>query len=632
MTRSPRYHREETVNPKRWFTWSVSVSIILLLTGCSGPSALRSRSDSLWKNDSTTQPLYSQRPPLVLAIPRPPASSITERETLFDDPLLAQAQELFRQAKRRAEDGQDPEAMTLLIRARALLLSDGVFLTEEATRRRAQTVEEIEAFSEELAAIQAMTEIPSEGEASLVTPEDVKALEEAIFDISPPATSETIYDVPIELNRKVEGYIELFTTKRRDEIAKALKRSGQYLPLMREIFAEKGLPLDLVNLAYIESSFKLYAYSRARAVGLWQFIRGTARKYGLSANWWVDERRDPIKATAAAADYLSDLYEIFQSWPLAIAAYNSGEGKVQRAIRRQKTTNFWKLKLPRETRYYVPAFMAMTIIAKNPAQYGFEPPLEQPWEVDQVALPQPTDLRLLAKAADVSVNELRELNPELRRLVTPPMEGYLLNLPPGTKATFLEALEQLPQERRVVWRQHRIRRGQTLSTIARRYRTTVAVLMEMNQLKSPHRIRAGTRITVPVPAFTIAQAPSTSSQTNDGTGDLHYVVRPGDTLWDIARAHQVSTQDLKRWNNINGSRIYPGHTLRVHPDAADTPPITWHTHRVRRGETLSTIARRYRTTVAVLMEMNQLKSPHRIRAGTRIVVPIPDTSSGPQAL
>ncbi|MFQ5933897.1 MAG: transglycosylase SLT domain-containing protein, partial [Dehalococcoidia bacterium] len=366
-------------------------------------------------------------------------------------------------------------------------------------------MKEVKAFSDELAAIQIMTEIPFDGEGSLITPEDLSALEQAIPEISPPVKPEISYDVPIELNRRVERFVDLFSTKKRDEIAKALERSGRYLPLMREIFAEKGLPLDLVNLAYIESSFKLYAYSRARAVGLWQFIRGTGRKYGLTTNWWVDERRDPVKASAAAADYLSDLYAMFQSWPLAIAAYNSGEGKVKRAIRRQRTTNFWKLKLPRETRYFVPAFMAMTIISKDPEEYGFEPPVEQPWQVDQVALPQPTDLRLLAKAAGVSTKELKELNPELRRLVTPPQEGYLLNLPPGSKATFLEALEQLPQVRRVVWRQHRIRRGEALSTIARRYRTTITVLMEMNHLKNPHRIRAGIRITVPVPAFTVAQ-------------------------------------------------------------------------------------------------------------------------------
>lgn len=628
---------------KRRLTRLLSVSSILLM-GCTGPFALRnstvpphSSPRPTWESDGPQKPLYSHMPPLALAIPRPPTSSITATDVLSDDLLLTEARELLRRAKRQAEMGQDHEAMTLLSRARDLLLSDGASVTHEAARRRAETLKEVKAFSDELAAIQLMTEIPFDGEGSLITSEDLRALEQAIPEISPPVKPEISYDVPIELNRRVQRFVDLFSTKKRDEIAKALERSGRYLPLMREIFAEKGLPLDLVNLAYIESSFKLYAYSRARAVGLWQFIRGTGRKYGLTINWWVDERRDPVKASTAAADYLSELYAIFHSWPLAIAAYNSGEGKVKRAIRRQRTTNFWNLKVPRETRYFVPAFMAMTIIAKDPEAYGFEPPVEQPWQVDQVALPQPTDLRLLAKAAGVSTKELKELNPELRRLVTPPQEGYLLNLPPGNRANFLEALEQLPQVRRVVWRQHRIRRGEALSTIARRFRTTVTVLMEMNHLKNPHRIRAGTRITVPVPAFTVAQAPSTTRPGKNekifsSSNSSHYVVRRGDTLWDIARAHRVSTQDLKRWNNLNGSRIYPGHTLRIHPEAPQARHVTWRQHRVRRGETLSTIAQRHGTTVPVLMEMNQLKNPHRIRAGTRITVPVPTQAPGPQAL
>ena len=605
------------MRPNHWLPWSVVLSIILLV-GCTGPHSHRSTSPRtnlpypLWDS----QPLYSHMPPLALAIPRLPAPSITA------------SLDLLRQAKYQLEMGRDREATMLLNRAREILLSDEASFAPEVTRLQAAILKEIDALSEELAAIQAMTEIPSGEEGSLVTPEDVTVLERVMPDTSPPAVEPEIsYDVPIELNRTVEAYIELFTTRKRDEIAKAMERAGRYLPLMREIFAEKGLPLDLVNLAYIESSFKLYAYSRAHAAGLWQFITGTGRKYGLKINWWVDERRDPVKATTAAADYLSDLYGIFESWPLAIAAYNSGEGRVLRAIQRQNTTNFWKLKLPRETRHFVPAFMAMTIIAKDPEKYGFAPLKEQPWTVDQVALPQPTDLRLLAQAAGVSTEELKELNPELRRLVTPPQENYRLNLPPESQHAFLEALEELPRVRQVVWRQHRVRRGEALSMIARRYRTTVQVLMEMNHLKNPHRIGAGTSITVPVPAFTVAQAPSNTGQTGQETYASYHVVRPGDTLWDIARAHQVSTQDLKRWNNLNSPRIHPGHALRLHADTLEASHVTWREHRVRRGETLSTIAQRYGTTVAVLMEMNRLGNPHRIRAGTRITVPVPSEAS-----
>lgn len=627
-----------------WRSWLIPITGILVLTSCSFPFVQLNSSPSSQMGDappsaaSSPNPESPSRPPqppkLTVTMPSPvsPAFSLNGNGALSDGPLLTEAQELLGQAKHQAQKGEDQEAITLLARARALLLSDEAALTEGARHRRDQMLGEVDALTDELAAIREMSAIPSEGEASLVSPEDVSVIERAIPVIPPPWKPEVTYDFPIEINSEVQAYIELFTTKKRDQIAEALERSGKYLPLLRQIFEDKGLPQDLVNLAYIESAFKLYAYSRAGASGIWQFMKGTGRKYGLQRNWWVDERRDPMKSTAAAAEYLSDLYAMFESWPLAIAAYNAGEGKVLRAIRRQNTTDFWKLRLPRETKFYVPAFMAMTIIAKDPERYGFTPPVEHPWQVDQVALTEPTDLRLLAKAAGVSTEELNRLNPELRRLVTPPHDGYSLNLPPGSKDTFVDALARLPQARQAVWRQHRVRRGENLSTIAQRFRTTVPVLMEMNRLKNPHQIRANTRITVPVPALTLANTSKTARRPN-GTASSHYEVQEGDTLWDIARAHQVSTHDLKQWNDLNGSLIRPGLTLRIHPGAPQADhQSAWHQHRVRRGETLSTIAEQYGTTVAVLMEANRLKSPHWIRAGTRIAVPAPEESSKSRAL
>lgn len=624
-------------------TWLIPIAGILVLTSCSLPFLRENSSPSSQRGTtppsaaSGLNPESPSRPPqppkLTVAMPLPvsPAFSLNGKGALSDGPLLTEAQELLGQAKHQAQKGEDHEAMTLLTRVRALLLSDEAALTEEARHRRDQMLGEVDALTDELAAIREMSAVPSEGEASLVSPEDVSVIERAIPVIPPPWKPEVTYDFPIEINSEVQAYIELFTTKKRDQIAEALERSGKYLPLLRQVFVDKGLPQDLVNLAYIESAFKLYAYSRAGASGIWQFMKGTGRKYGLQRNWWVDERRDPVKSTAAAAEYLSDLYAMFESWPLAIAAYNAGEGKVLRAIQRQKTTDFWKLRLPRETKFYVPAFMAMTIIANEPERYGFTPPVEHPWQVDQVTLTEPTDLRLLAKAAGVSTEELNRLNPELRRLVTPPQEGYSLNLPPGSKDTFVGALARLPQARQAVWRQHRVRRGETLSTIAQRFRTTVPVLIEMNRLKNPHQIRANTRITVPVPALALANTSKTARRPN-GTASSHYEVQEGDTLWDIARAHQVSTQDLTQWNDLNGSLIRPGLTLRIHPDAPQVDhQNAWHQHRVRRGETLSTIAERYGTTVAVLMEVNRLESPHSIRAGTRIAVPAPEESSKPRA-
>ncbi|MFQ5959967.1 MAG: transglycosylase SLT domain-containing protein [Candidatus Methylomirabilales bacterium] len=491
--------------------WSILITGILLITGCTSLSSRQHPSLSpadgsgpaLAASDALDPAFHPPQPPMLTVAtpsPVPLPSPPNGKEIVAEDPILTEVQELLREAEHLAEEGDDDAAMTFLIRIRALLMSDGTALTPESRDRREQTLAEVDALLQDIIAIRAIAAaIHRDGGVPLVTPEDVDALEKASPKTPPLEKPEITYDVPIEITPKVQAYVELFSTEKRDQIAAALERSGQYLPMMRQIFAEKGLPQDLVNLAYIESAFKVYAYSRARAVGIWQFIRGTGRKYGLKRNWWVDERRDPVKATMAAAEYLSDLYALFESWPLAIAAYNAGEGKVLKATRRQKTTNVWKLRLPRETKFYVPAFMAMTIIAKDPEAYGFSQPVERPWEVDQVSVSEATDLRLLAKAAGVSTEELRHLNPELRRLVTPPQGRYLLNLPAGSEDTFRAALARLPRVRRVGWQRHRIRRGEALSTIARRYGTTVATLMEMNRLKSPHRIRAGTRITVPVP-------------------------------------------------------------------------------------------------------------------------------------
>jgi membrane-bound lytic murein transglycosylase D len=550
---------------------------LLLLTGCAllrspdtppdlpsqRPSHLRSTSNSARERSLSPRRPSQLTEETIAALPSP----MNGYEASFDDPVLAEAQVLLQKAKDQVEKGLIHETADLLQRIHSLLAADGVDETPESRHRRNQLLDEVASLLDELAAIRAMSAIPAEPEAPLVSPEDVTVLERATPALPPTKQPEITSDIPIEINAEVQAYIELFTTKKREQIAEALERSGRYLPLMRQIFIEKALPEDLVNLAYIESAFKLYAYSRARAVGIWQFMKGTAHKYGLKVDWWVDERRDPVKATAAAADYLADLYAMFQSWPLAIAAYNAGEGKVLRAIQRQRTKDFWKLKLPRETKFYVPAFMAMTIIAKNPEEHGFTRPAEQPWQVDQVHISRPMDLRLLATAAGTSPDELRDWNPELNRRVTPPHEAYVLNLPPGTKETFLAGLEHLPETRRLSWRQHQVRSGETLSTIAQRYRTTVHVLMGMNELADPHRIRAGTRITVPVPALTVADGAVTRSE--DGAAGSKYrlyVVKAGDNLWDIARAHRVRPQDLERWNSLESSLIHPGRTLVIYQD------------------------------------------------------------------
>lgn len=409
--------------------------------------------------------------------------------------------------------------------------------------------------------------VPAE---TLVTPEDTTVLDEAEAEAEPPdGTPEPphAFDVPIELNDKVRAYLDLFTGKRRERIQEAFDRAGPYLPMMRGIFEEYSLPLDLVNLAYIESAFKIRAYSRARAVGIWQFIAGTGRKYGLRIDWWLDERRDPEKATRAAAEYLRDLYALFDSWPLAIAAYNAGEGKVAGAMRRQKTADFWRLRLPRETKLYVPAFMAMTILAKDPARYGFAPPVEEDPPTEPLALSEPLDLRIVAQASAVPLAELQTLNPELNHLVTPPhMPDYRLRVPAGAGILFGENFGEIKKTRRVTWQRHAIRQGETLSQIARRYDTSVRVLMDLNRLPNRHRLRTGHSLVVPLMHLTVAEDGQGDRRAGANGGPRTYVVRRGDSLWGIAQAFDVSPDDLQRWNDLQGSVIHPGLRLRIHPD------------------------------------------------------------------
>jgi membrane-bound lytic murein transglycosylase D len=408
---------------------------------------------------------------------------------------------------------------------------------------------------------------------------------------------EATYDVPIVRNESVEDYIEYFQTEIRDRFTLWLERSGRYIPLMRGIFKEHGLPEDLVFVALIESGFNPYAYSHARAVGAWQFIKGTGRLYGLRVDNWIDERRDPIKSTEAAARYLKDLYERFGSWPLAMAGYNAGEGKIGRALIKAKTDDFWDLRstrhIRRETKGYVPKFMAATIIAKNPERYGFTLDYNEPLRYDTVMVAGSADLRVVAQAAGVPYEEIKALNPELRTELTPPyMEQYSLKLPLGTQQTFTDAYSQIPDERKIIGTRYSIRRNDTLATIARRFGTSVSLLREINHLSQKYPLREGEMLFIPklqsVPpepkSRIVVSVPRSSPRTASaskkppvqmaaiekrdlgGSADdgkkILYRVKGGDTLWDISKSFNVSIQDLKRYNGMGKrSRIRPGDQL-----------------------------------------------------------------------
>ena len=256
------------------------------------------------------------------------------------------------------------------------------------------------------------------------------------------------YQIPMILNDSVENHMEYFKTRGRDVFQRWLERSARYIPVMREIFREKSLPEDLVYVAMIESGFNPYAVSWARAVGPWQFMPHTGKLYGLRIDWWVDERKDPIKSTYAAAEHLKDLHNLFGSWPLALASYNAGAGKVQRAVLRTRSEDFWDLKasryIRRETKNYIPKFMAATIIAKNPEAYGFVVQPVEPFVYDEVVITESTDLRLIARCAGTTFETIKELNPELKRWATPPdATRYILRIPKGTRESFLASFASM---------------------------------------------------------------------------------------------------------------------------------------------------------------------------------------------
>ena len=389
--------------------------------------------------------------------------------------------------------------------------------------------------------------IPSE---SRPPQEDIAQLEEGI-DVY---TEEKPYQIPMILNDSVENHLEYFKTRGRDVFQIWLDRSARYIPVMQSIFQEKNLPEDLVYVAMIESGFNPYAVSWARAVGPWQFMPHTGKMYGLRIDWWVDERKDPIKSTTAAAEHLRDLHNLFGSWPLALASYNAGAGKVQRAVLRTKSEDFWDLKasryIRRETKNYIPKYMAATIIAKNPGAYGFTAPAVNPYVYDEVVITESTDLRLVARCVGEPYATIKELNPELKRWVTPPDAArYVLRVPKGTGEAFRTNYSAVPDDQKVRWERHLVAKGETLTAIAKQYNATPDAIREINGLKKS-RITPGKHILIPVD--TNSKSPEMSSLGPDQAGKMQqilYRVRRGDNLARIARDHNVTVADIREWNN-----------------------------------------------------------------------------------
>ncbi|MBN2809300.1 MAG: LysM peptidoglycan-binding domain-containing protein [Deltaproteobacteria bacterium] len=459
------------------------------------------------------------------------------------------------------------------------------------------------------------------------------------------------YHFPIVMNAKVQHFISYYSSVQSRFMHHSLARSQRYLGMMRKILREHDIPEELAYMVLIESGFTTHAYSRAQASGPWQFMGATGRRYGLKINAWVDERRDPVKATYAAAAYLCDLYAMFDSWYLAAAAYNAGEGKIQRAMRRHKTDDFWQMTrfsyLKRETKEYIPRLIAAIMIAKEPEKYGFtDIEYQEAFTYDLVSVEDATDLKVLAWAAGVSVAEISELNPELTYWCTPPkVENYELRVPDGCAQRCRQALDGLPPEKRITFRRHRIRQGDSLSTIARRYNTGIGQIKELNGLCG-NRIRAGHDLLIPVRvagsgpvvfddriyksgspvAITYTPAAGVSGNAT------RYRVRQGDSLWKIARRYNLRVAELQAWNNLGRSTsLKPGQTLRlvpVLPQKKASPEVqgknAGKTQKevvvLRKGDSLWLISRRYKVDVTDLERWNNLPAETVLQPGQRLVV------------
>jgi membrane-bound lytic murein transglycosylase D len=444
-------------------------------------------------------------------------------------------------------------------------------------------------------------------------------------------------DFPLVLNQTVESFLEAMTSSgeyhRRIDVG--LGRAGTYLPMIRAEFGRAGLPEDLSYLPLIESAFSLKAYSRARAHGMWQFISSTGRYYGLEIGSLIDERRDPVRSTEAAVAYLSDLYDEFSDWYLALAAYNSGAGNVRRAIRRSGSTDFWALRrhLPRETRNYVPAFIASVIVAKHPEQYGFTEPRETPWDYDHIEVPDALDLEFLASKSGIPLDDLRELNPAIRRDLTPARGTTTLRLPSGTAADAQAVLDSNPRDKWAPRMIHTVREGDSLYVIARKYGSSVSAIRQANGLHGS-LIHPGQNLVVPRFGTNTRIARQQPLRTGDNGS---YVVQRNDTLWDIARGFSVSVDSLCAVNGLARNQVIrPGQQLKIPDGASHSAPARStashapiaSTHTVRSGDTLYDIARAHGVTATALRRANGLSSS-RIYPGKVLRIPAPVDKAAP---
>jgi len=495
--------------------------------------------------------------------------------------------------------------------------------------------------SDELAAMEGTSEEEAEAPAQPAPIDEIADLTLPAGDprLAAKAEAELIrvhHDLPLTVNESVLQYLSFFTTTRgRAIVEHGLDRSGRYSDMIRRVLAEEGVPQDLIYLAQAESAFQPDAVSRAGARGIWQFMPFRGEEYDLDRSYWVDDRSDPEKATRAAARHFRDLYAMFGDWYLVMAAYNSGPLTVARAVQRTGYADFWELQkrnaLPKQTQNYVPIILAMALVAKDPPLYGVQVSPEKPTQVEAIHLEHPIDLHLVADASGTDFDDLRLLNPQLLRAVTPNLSNFTLNVPAGATKTFEQNIAQVPQDKWTSWRLHEMEDGETLPDVARRFRVTIAAIEAANHLEPHATVPSGFLLNVPTVPVKVQL--------------VRYRVQRGDTLPGIADRFDVTVDQLKRWNHIRGEHVSRGARLRIYAGSQGdaTPPAKAKSaqvtspatktvsaenhvtqqgleHRVKAGETLYSIARVYQISVAALRESNPFLSNRELQAGDVLTI------------
>jgi peptidoglycan lytic transglycosylase D len=569
-------------------SWGVCL-VALFAVGCAG--------NKKWATASQTAPPVAAAPETPAPAPLPQPDPVAD--------LIAVSEQHFESGRKELEAGHLDTAKTAFNKSLEILLE-----WPGGARSEPRIREQYDRLVERISAHEVTALAQGDGFAEKASEpasiDDLLAI--STFEPPPAATKETeqtvaqdlkdvVHDIDIPLNPRVLSYVQLFTGRLKGYLEEGLSRGAPFLPMIQEVFRAEGLPLDLAYVPLIESAFKPNALSKAKAKGMWQFMRGTALENGLKHDWYIDERSDPEKATRAAAKYLKTLYEMFDDWHLALASYNGGPGRVQRAIKRSGRDDFWKLTstkkfLPRETRDYVPLILAAVIVARNPSQYGmnivpFEPPA-----YETVTVPSAVDLRRVAEWAGAPVQTIQDLNPELRRWTTPlRATDYELKVPEGTAAVVNARMVEVAPDELAPLNRHTVKKGETLLSISKKLNVSRTDLAEANYLSTKASLKAGQQLIIPrAPTLLLAARTDTPTPAVDASPAADVVVasqpvsapavkvdsapekvihrvKRGDTLFSIARRYDTTVEELKEWNRLRSSAIQIGQRLTIFRDS-----------------------------------------------------------------